>query len=360
MRKRLPKYVIEYKGKWYVRLYVPLEHGYRQIKRLCDPQTEEQAELVTAFIRQQLEPQREIATVSEYLTHYLESKKHSVSQKVYESHSGYIERFIGTLGQMNLEDVTPRDVQRLYSETGATPSVLRQFHKVLSAAFGQAVLWGDLKKNPCKHLLLPKVRHKEILPLTETEARRFIEYCRKDISNVVLEFALESGARPQEYLALKWSDIQGNLVTIQRAVVFGVKKTNFLFKDPKTKNSRRTIPISPALVDRLAAHKKTLKGKMRKSGLVFPSRAGTPMSLNSLNRWKVKPAIKEIGLPPRYSAYSLRHTAITLLLPHADIKTIADRCGTSPEMIWARYGHSLPSRRTALAEKLSEVLYGTI
>ena len=62
-------------------------------------------------------------------------------------------------------------------------------------------------------------------------------------------FALLSGMRPEEYLALQWRDLDlvRGTVTVQRALVR--HKGTWSFAETKTARSRRTIPLPTSLLD---------------------------------------------------------------------------------------------------------------
>lgn len=405
-RQKLPKYVVVIDGIWHVRRNFPTQKRddkdriiYDQVKRRCEFNTEICAAILADEIEQErLKPASgPSATVIEFITHYLTAKKPNVSRRVFEANEDYIERYVKNdlIAQMAIRDVTARDIQLLYARANRTPSVIRKLHKFLSAAFNQGMKWGDLSRNPCIGVLLPKEVRGEIEVFDRDQARAFMAECQKTDANIVLELALELGARPQEYLALSWSHISGTLVHIKRSVTFGLKGGGFEFGPTKTKASTRTVDISRELQARLRVHKsrqaawvrqlrrnareplperthsdydrrkaskKTARetlANIKQYDLVFPSSAGTPMSINNLNKWKFQPMVKSLGLDPaKYSAYTLRHTAITLLLADGvDVKTIAERHGTSPEMIWNTYGHVLASMRGSAAAKMAAALY---
>jgi integrase len=91
--------------------------------------------------------------------------------------------------------------------------------------------------------------------------------------------------RPEEYLALQWSDLDlhQNTITVQRVVVWERWTKAIYFAEPKTNKSRRTIPIPPYLMRKLQEHRKhQLEYKLRigekfknEHNLVFTSKTGT-------------------------------------------------------------------------------------
>ena len=133
---------------------------------------------------------------------------------------------------------------------------------------------------------------------------RFLEAARADKLGIVLSFALATGMRPEEYLALKWSDLDlhaGN-ATVRRALIWR-KGGGWYFGEPKTSRSRRTIPIPRTLVSELADHRrKQAESRLRKGAdyqnhdLVFASSEGTPILLRNLVRRHFHPVLTRATL----------------------------------------------------------------
>ncbi len=71
------------------------------------------------------------------------------------------------------------------------------------------------------------------------------------------------------------------------------------FSEPKTKQSRRTMPLPPSVVKELKAHRREQLTERLKLGaawkdhdLVFSSEIGTPHSAANITRRVFKPALK--------------------------------------------------------------------
>src|SRR5688572_29631040 len=94
--------------------------------------------------------------------------------------------------------------------------------------------------------------------LTPEEAKKFLQACEADEDGHVFELALISGMRPEEYLALQWTDLdfQRNSVTVQRVVVWERWTKAVYFAEPKTAKSRRTIPVPTYLMRKLQEHRR--------------------------------------------------------------------------------------------------------
>ena len=74
----------------------------------------------------------------------------------------------------------------------------------------------------------------------------------------LFKVALWTGMRPEEYLGLQWKDVDFSegTITVLRAMLFNHKGGGWYFKEPKTAQSRRTIPIPAHLVSQLKRHRR--------------------------------------------------------------------------------------------------------
>ena len=412
----LPKYVFLKRGEWYVRRTYPTierdEKGrivYLQITKKCEPETAERAEEISRQIDAEVAAEKFASeapmNVERLFTDFLDLKRSSVEPRTFEYYEYHYEHYIRRqpFNSLTVADVTVLDVQRLYTTlqaAGASSSAIRKVNTLLTAAFNLAVIWKQAAHSPTKGVTLPKENQDEITYFEQDEAKAFVAACRTEFRFAIFELALETGMRPQEYCALRWSDVNFDrgTVRVRQAVKWGLKGGGWHIGQLKTKASRRTVQISGELVGRLHAQRQFLDARkaqlekviaaplilehMKVKGvnyekrarrrqnarealrniesldLVFSSDAGTPLSRNNLNNRDLVDVLKLAGLGSDYSLYSLRHTSVTLLLEAGeDVGTIAERCGTSAEMIWRTYGHVLPSMRKRAVDSLSSVLY---
>lgn len=403
-KKKLPPYVVKKGEDWYVRIFRPTEEFYengkrvyQQFKQKCEPKTPERALEILASLRLQAEPRpREL--VGEFLESFLETKQGSVTQRTYEHYLSTLEK-IKTYGlaRLPLASIDNLTIQKYYDKLKKemTPDGVHRIHTLLTMAFKAAVRWKLITENPCTGSVRARRSQKpiDIIP----NITKFSKVVREKYP--VLAFALETGMRPGEYLALRWSDIdlkQGT-ATVARAVTFIGK--GYEYKEPKTRAGSRTVHLSEVLCEVLAAHRlkqeqeiERLKEKIEhpkganarkginhanrlhtrrvrraklktflEHDLVFPSRTGGPLSPISLGRTQMAAACKEAGLE-KHSLYSLRHSCATLSIKAGvDLKTISAKLGhANISQTLAVYVHVLPSSREDAATKIADVLYKSV
>lgn len=364
---------------WIVRIFQGRdENGKRRYVNKTIHGTKKNAEkYLTAKLRDKdlginIEPASE--SLDKYLEKWLESVVRSrVREATFDDYKYLLDRYVSpTLGAIKLCDIRSIDIQKVYgdmlSEKELSARTVRMTHAVLSSAMKQAVRWHMLQRNPCDFVDLPRMARKEMQALSPEEAGRFLDAARADKLGIVLSFALATGMRPEEYLALKWSDLDlhaGN-ATVRRTLIWR-KGGGWYFGEPKTSRSRRTIPIPKSLVSELADHRrKQAESRLKKGAdyqnndLVFASGEGTPIILRNLVRRHFQPVLIRAKLSPTFRLYDLRHSCATLLLSAGENpKVVSERLGhASIVLTLDTYSHVLPSMQQAATEKLERILYG--
>src|SRR6185369_13631712 len=364
---------------WIVRIFQGRdENGKRRYVNKTIHGTKKNAEkYLTAKLRDKdlginIEPASE--SLDKYLEKWLESVVRSrVREATFDDYKYLLDRYVSpTLGAIKLCDIRSIDIQKVYGdmlgEKELSARTVRMTHAVLSSAMKQAVRWHMLQRNPCEFVDLPRMARKEMQALSPEEASRFLEVAREDKLGIVLSFALATGMRPEEYLALKWSDldIHAGTATVRRTLIWR-KGGGWYFGEPKTSRSRRTIPIPRSLVGELADHRrKQAESRLKKGAdyqnndLVFASGEGTPIILRNLVRRHFQPVLICARLSPTFRLYDLRHSCATLLLSAGENpKVVSERLGhASIVLTLDTYSHVLPSMQQAATEKLERILYG--
>jgi integrase len=171
--------------------------------------------------------------------------------------------------------------------------------------------------------------------------------------------------RPEEYLALQWSDIDFERSTVQVRRALVRHKKSWSFKETKTARSRRTVFLPSQLLNKLAAHKRRQAERRLKLGavagffdLVFCSEEGTPLSIPNLTYRYFRPILTKANLP-RIRLYDLRHSCATLLLiAEENPKVVSERLGHSTIVLTLdTYSYVLPTMQEKASAKLEKMLY---
>ncbi len=317
--------------------------------------------------------ERTTVTLGEYLDRWFEvSAKGRLRKRTFEDYQEYMKRYVlPAIGNKKLGQIKPLDIQALYTlmlSKGLSPRTVRYAHAILSSSLKQAVKWQILPFNPASMVDLPKSQRKEMKAFSPAEARRFLNASEMSEWHVVFSLALTTGMRPEEYLGLKWKDIDfaNGRAVVQRALVWARKGGGWSLEEPKTAQSRRSIPLPATVIKDLGTHRRTQLARRMKLGaaysnhdFVFATEVGTPLLASNLTRRHFKPILKKAGLPMEFRLYDLRHSCATLLLSNGvSPKIVAERLGHSTiVMTLDTYSHVLPSMQQDATEELESMLF---
>ncbi len=367
------------KDRWLIRLFRGRDsHGRKTyFNKTVRGSKAEAQKYMTAKLREQdlgafIESSRR--TLGEHLDHWLGLVKPRVAEQTYISYESLVEVHIKPrVGHLRLVSFSVQDAQKVVSamqEAGLSSRTIRYVHAVLSMSLKKAVELNYIVRNPCDFVELPKHERKETKVMSARQAAEFLQHTSKDRFGLIFEVALITGMRPEEYLALTWDDIDldRKMARVQRALIWS-KGGGFRFAEPKTRGSRRAIPLPAALIGKLKAHRrKQLEHKLKLGAayasldLVFATELGNPLHYRNLTQRHYLKILEKAGLEKQgLVLYSLRHTCATLLLAAGENpKVVAERLGhSSIKTTLDTYSHVLPDMQKSASDRLGDLLYGS-
>lgn len=280
-------------------------------------------------------------TFGEYAQRYLKLRT-DLARSTLKSYRAALNSFwLPALGKMVLNEIVFSDVSsalsgKTWKSSKTRNNYLILLRRVLDAAFVD----GIISRNPADRVRNAKVQHPEPDPLLLQEVEIVLAKMHERYHEHVInyfEFAIFSGLRTSELIALEWGDVdfRRNQVCVRKAFVEGE------VKNTKTNRIRH--------VDLNSRAKAAL---MRQKHLTFL--AGGHVFLNPvtnapwaddyrqrINYWH--PTLKALGLRAR-DAYQTRHTYATLLLMSgANPAYVAQQLGhTTMKITLERYARWLP------------------
>lgn len=211
-----------------------------------------------------------------------------------------------------------------------------------------------ITSNPCDHTKLPKVEHKQIVPLTTGEVAAVRDALPPQLQALVT-LAAGTGMRQGECFGLTVDRVKflerTAMVDQQLVTVAGQPPT---LGPPKTQASNRTIPLPQVVVDALAAH--LAEFPAGPDGLVF-TMSGKPITRSAFgHKWRA--AVKEAGLPTGTGFHALRHYYASLLIRHGEsVKTVQARLGhASAVETLDTYSHLWPDSDDRTRDAIDSVL----
>ena len=108
---------------------------------------------------------------------------------------------------------------------------------------------------------------------------------------VLFHTALFTGMRRSELLGLSWQNVDLLFSQVSVTQFHQLKDGNYVFTEPKSAKSRRTIALSPSVILLLKEHKEkqeferlTLGKPLVDANLVFSTLEGEPLRPNTITR----------------------------------------------------------------------------
>jgi len=243
-----------------------------------------------------------------------------------------------------------RGLHREKLEAGLTPATVRKIHSTLHKALTQAVADGLIPRNAAD-VKAPRPAPEEMQPLSEAEARAFLDAARGVHFEPLYMLAISTGLRRGELLGLRWKDVDLERGTLRVGRALVREAGRHVLGETKTRGGRRQISLTPRAINALKAHRKyQLEERMRLSGLyedrdlIFATSVGTPINSENLVKRSFKPLLKKAGLP-EIRFHDLRHTCATLLLGRSvHPKIVQELLGHATIAVTLdTYSHYLPS-----------------
>ena len=143
---------------------------------------------------------------------------------MYDSQTLLINNYINPIiGDMEVQEVTPRVVDKYIQTLQKTPAVNTRTHhaktdfvtnstiekiiKLLRCAFKQAVRWELISKNPFENVILPKTEYKKRDIWTADMIRTALDQCTDSKLYVAMNLSFACSLRMGEILGLTWNNV---------------------------------------------------------------------------------------------------------------------------------------------------------
>lgn len=265
------------------------------------------------------------------------------------------QRVLPALGAKRLGAVTTAEIQELvdqWQERGHKPATVRNWIKPLQAIYRRAKARGGLASNPTRDLELPAPRAREVEIVSPDTAAALLAAAAPG-DRGVWATAVYAGLRYGELRALRWGavDLRAGVIEVReswdpRAGVI----------TPKTRNSRRRVPI-PQTLDEIVREHRGSSAWSSDGALVFGRSETEPFHAASLYR-RSDERWKRAGLTARLRLHQARHTyASFMIAAGVNAKALASFMGhSSIKVTFDLYGHLMPGSASEAAVMLDEFL----
>ena len=262
-------------------------------------------------------------------------------------------------GTTPLVKITNADVRRWVAELlgrGLSPATVRKAVFALRQCLSAAVADGRLLMNPALDVPLPSERLKTPRFLSQDEVELLAESMPDRYRALVLVGA---------YAGLRWGEAAGltraNVDVLRSRIrvmstAVEVRGHVTLGNEPKTRRSRRTIPVARSVMRRVEDHLAEHVGP-EADALVFTAPAGGPLRRSLFARRAWAPAVERAGLP-RITFHGLRHSFVAILVAAGcNVREVSEWAGHSNvAFTLTRYGGLFEDGSDAAVDRLDELL----
>jgi len=284
------------------------------------------------------------------------------TQEVYEGHlRNWVMPAFGDIAVSNIDKAMVREFVADIRNKGRSQGTVDGCVKVLRLVLGFALDAGAIKANPATRLNLERQQGQEMHFLTEGEVVHLAGVMPHPMYETLVLFAAWTGMRAGEVEALRVKRL--DLVTGRAEVVenLGEASDGTLRFGPTKTHQRRTVPVAPFLVQRLA----DLVPGGGDHDLVFQAPGGGPVRHHNFYARVFKPGLRKAGLDGSIRFHDLRHTCAAWLIDSgAHVRAVMEWLGhSSPSVTLGTYGHLFPSLTEKLVDGLQvrwEVAEGSI
>lgn len=228
-----------------------------------------------------------------------------------------------------LREITVSKVDRFIKHLAATQSysAAKQARTVLSLAFGLAVRYDALERNPVRDTARLRKPPSQAMALTEAQIeaiRRAVRAWRRAPGLVgpppdgqleqIIEVMLGTSARIGEVLAIRKCEVDATsspaTVRIAGTIVSPAGKPTHRQPHPKTQKSTRTIAV-PSFTAAVLRERLVRIATEEAEHLMFFTRNGTPLTTNNIRR-RLRSVLEAAGIEG-VTPHSFRRTVATVI-----------------------------------------------
>lgn len=205
-------------------------------------------------------------TVNEFFEIWIHKYKSNLAGTTKAGYKNAYQHIANVIGEMMLKDVRAIDFIYIFEdmkETGHKTSSIQQV-KMISQQMFEAALSNDyITRNPLLGVILYSKKENKKMVLSDKEIELFFTYIHNKNNDweQLYQLLFLTGIRSGEIRSITWDniDFKNKEITIDRTVreINKMGQRKFEINNPKTKNSTRIIPITPAIQEVLITLKKT-------------------------------------------------------------------------------------------------------
>ena len=351
----IPAYKDEKTGKWFAKFYYTNWQGIKKQKWKRGFATKKEA---LGFERDFLEKQsaNPDMTFQNLYEIYMEDMAARLKQSTLLTKKAVLQTHIlPFFGSKPINEIKASDVRRWQAKLMSSPNnysqtYLKKINTELNSIINYAKRFYDLNTNPCgKAGTIGKAKAEEMDYWTYDEYIAFREGVKdKSLSYICFEVLYWTGMREGELLALSPADIDLNNKTISINRTYQRIEGKDVFTSPKTRKSKRKIPIPDFLCQELSDY-------IQSRYMLDADERLFPVTKSYLSHEMIR-SCKNTGVK-KIRIHDIRHSHASLLINQGcDALMLADRLGHEKVSTTLNtYSHLFPHKQQELVHSLESL-----
>lgn len=351
----MPAYKDEKTGKWFAKFYYTNWQGIKKQKWKRGFATKKEA---LGFERDFLEKQsaNPDMTFQNLYEIYIEDMAARLKQSTLLTKKAVLQTHIlPFFGSKPINEIKASDVRRWQAKLMSSPNnysqtYLKKINTELNSIINYAKRFYDLNTNPCgKAGTIGKAKAEEMDYWTYDEYIAFREGVKdKSLSYICFEILYWTGMREGELLALSPADIDLDNKTISINRTYQRIEGKDVFTSPKTRKSKRKIPIPDFLCQELSDY-------IQSRYMLDADERLFPVTKSYLSHEMIR-GCKNTGVK-KIRIHDIRHSHASLLINQGcDALMLADRLGHEKVSTTLNtYSHLFPHKQQELVHSLESL-----
>ena len=351
----MPAYKDEKTGKWFAKFYYTNWQGIKKQKWKRGFATKKEA---LGFERDFLEKQsaNPDMTFQNLYEIYMEDMAARLKQSTLLTKKAVLQTHIlPFFGSKPINEIKASDVRRWQAKLMSSPNnysqtYLKKINTELNSIINYAKRFYDLNTNPCgKAGTIGKAKAEEMDYWTYDEYIAFREGVKdKSLSYICFEVLYWTGMREGELLALSPADIDLDNKTISINRTYQRIEGKDVFTSPKTRKSKRKIPIPDFLCQELSDY-------IQSRYMLDADERLFPVTKSYLSHEMIR-GCKNTGVK-KIRIHDIRHSHASLLINQGcDALVLADRLGHEKVSTTLNtYSHLFPHKQQELVNNLEQL-----